>query len=197
MKILAFVDTHGNLNAIKRLLKKGESVDLLICAGDISNFGNNLLSSVSKLQKLKKHMLIIHGNHESEEQMREVSKKFPWVIYIHKGSYQLGNYYFFGYGGGGFSTEDSQYEKTIKKFKKTLKKDAKIVLITHGPPYGTRCDLLMHQGHRGCKTYTKIDKELKPILHICGHLHETASIRDKIGKTLVINPGPEGKIIRI
>jgi len=77
-----------------------------------------------------------------------------------------------------------------------LKKNSKVVLITHGPPYGTRCDL-MPQGHVGCKTYTKVDKELKPILHICGHLHETDSRRDKIGNTLVINPGAAGKIIRI
>lgn len=197
MKILAFVDTHGDLKAIKRLLEKGQEVDLLICAGDISQFGNDLKNLILKFQKLKTPMLIIHGNHESEEQVREVSKEFPWVIFIHKGSYQLGDYYFFGYGGGGFSTEDLQYEKLIKKFKRTLKKDAKIIIITHGPPYGTKCDLLSHQGHRGCKTYTKIDQELKPILHICGHLHETAAVRDRIGNTLVINPGPEGKIIRI
>lgn len=197
MKILAFVDTHGNLDAIKRLLKKGEDVDLIICAGDISNFGNNLRSSIAKFQKLNKIMLIIHGNHESEEQIKEICTEFPWLMFIHKGSYQLGNYYFLGYGGGGFSIEDTQYEKVIKRFKKTLKKDAKIVIITHGPPYGTKCDFLLHHGHRGCKTYTRIDKELEPILHICGHLHETASIRDKLGNTLVINPGAEGKIIRI
>jgi len=197
MKILAFVDTHGDLKAINRLLIKGKEVDLIICAGDISHFGNNLKSIVGKFKKLNKPMLVIHGNHESEEQMRAVCKEFPWALYIHKGSYQLGNYCFFGYGGGGFSTEDPQYEKVIKKFKKTLKKDTKLAIITHGPPYGTKCDFLIEQGHRGCKTYAKIDKELKPILHICGHLHETASMRDKLGETLVINPGAEGKIIRI
>lgn len=196
MKILAFADTHGNLNAMKRLLEKGRGVDLLICAGDISNFGHNLKGLVAKFKNLNKPMLIVHGNHESEEQIREVCKNFKWVICIHKGAYQLGNYYFFGYGGGGFSREDPEYEKLIKKFKKTLKKETKVVLITHGPPYGTKCDMMPHQGHVGCKTYTKVDKELKPILHICGHLHETDSIRDKIGDTLIINPGAKGKIIR-
>ncbi|MDP2908595.1 MAG: metallophosphoesterase family protein [Nanoarchaeota archaeon] len=197
MKILAFVDTHGNMEAIKRLLLKGEGVDLIVCAGDISNFGNNLKGLVAKFQKLKTPMLIIHGNHESEEQMKELAKEFPWLIFLHKGSYQINGYCFFGYGGGGFSTEDLQYEKTASRFRKTLKKDVKLVIITHGPPYGTRCDFLSHQGHRGCRSYTKIDKELKPVLHICGHLHETASMRDRIGDTLVINPGAEGKIIRI
>lgn len=197
MKILAFVDTHGSLEAIKRLLIKGEGVDLLVCAGDISNFGHNLKESIVKFKKLNKPMLIIHGNHESEEQIKELSKEFKWLINIHKGAYQLGEYYFFGYGGGGFSMEDREYEKVINRFKKTLKKDAKLVIITHGPPYGTKCDNLPHQGYRGCKTYTETDKELKPVLHICGHLHETASMRDKIGDTIIINPGAAGKIIRI
>lgn len=197
MKILAFVDTHGSLKAIERLLEKGSGVDILVCAGDISNFGHNLRESVAKFKRLNKPMLIIHGNHEFEEQMRELSKEFPWLVYIHKGSYQLGEYCFLGYGGGGFSSEDLEYEKTIKRFKKTLKKDAKLIIVTHGPPYGTKCDLLPYQGYRGCKTYTEVDKELRPILHICGHLHETASMRDRIGDTLVINPGAEGKIIRV
>lgn len=197
MKILAFVDTHGSLKAIERLLIKGRGVDLLICAGDISNFGHNLKESVARFKKLNKPMLIIHGNHESEEQIKELSKEISWLINIHKRAYQLGEYYFFGCGGGGFSIEDPDYERVIKRFKKTLKEDAKLIIVTHGPPYGTRCDLLPHQGHRGCKTYTEIDKELRPILHICGHLHETASVRDRIRDTLVINPGAEGKIIRV
>jgi len=196
MKILAFADTHGKLKAMERIMEKGKDVDLLVCAGDISNFGHNLEKLIVKFKKLNKTMLIIHGNHETKEQLMELAKKYSWLLFIHKGSYQLGNYHFFGYGGDGFAREDPEYEKLIKKFKKTLKKNSKVVLITHGPPYGTRCDL-MPQGHVGCKTYTKVDKELKPILHICGHLHETDSRRDKIGNTLVINPGAAGKIIRI
>jgi len=197
MKILAFVDTHGNLNAIKRLLEKGQNVDLLVCAGDISNFGHNLKESISKLKKLNKPMLIIHGNHESEEQIKEISKDFKWIVNLHKGSYQLGDYCFFGYGGGGFAMQDIEYEQVAQKFKKTLNKKIKVVIVTHGPPYGTKCDLLPYQGYRGCRSYTKIDKDIKPVLHVCGHLHETACVRDRIGDTLVINPGAEGKIIRL
>ncbi len=197
MKILAFADTHGKEKFIERLLEKGKRVDILVCAGDITFFGNGLKKIIEKFAKLKKTMLIIHGNHESEESIRELSKRFSWLIFIHKGSYKFGNYHFFGYGGDGFATQDSRYENIIKQFKKTVKKGEKVVIVTHGPPYGTKCDELPYQGHVGCKTYTKIDKQIKPILHICGHLHETASRRDRIGDTLVINPGGAGKIIRI
>ena len=161
MKILAFADTHGNLKAIKRLLEKGKNVDLLVCAGDISNFGRNLRKLVAEFKKLNKTMLIIHGNHESMEQMMELSKEFPWLLFIHKGAYQFGNYFFLGYGGDGFSRQDPEYEKLARKFKKTLKKDSKLIIITHGPPYGTRCDFIPHQRHVGCETYTKIDKIIR------------------------------------
>ena len=44
MKILAFVDLHGSLNALKRLSKqiKSKKPDIIVCAGDISIFENNL-----------------------------------------------------------------------------------------------------------------------------------------------------------
>ncbi len=197
MKILAFADTHGDKKAIKRLFEKAKNVDLLICAGDISNFGNNLRKIVADFKKLKKTMLIIHGNHESREQIQELADEFPWLLFIHKGSYKLENYRFFGYGGGGFSREDPGFERLFNKFMKTVKKGEKVVLITHGPPYGNKVDYIPYHGHTGCKTYTKLDEKFKPIVHICGHLHETDSMRDKVGNTLVINPGAEGKILRI
>ena len=40
-------------------------------------------------------------------------------------------------------------------------------------------------------------KELKPVLTICGHLHETFNKQDKLGKSIIINPGPEGQLIEI
>jgi len=196
MKILAFADTHGKEKAMKRLLNKGKDVDLLVCAGDISIFGHNLLKLIERFKVLNKTMLILHGNHESKEELIAIAKAHPWVIFLHRMSYQLGDYYFFGYGGDGFAKEDPEFKKVYMKFLKTVKKNGKVILITHGPPYGTKCDFLTHIGHVGCKTYTKVIEKTKPLVHICGHLHETDSMRDKIGNTLVINPGAAGKILR-
>ena len=39
--------------------------------------------------------------------------------------------------------------------------------------------------------------ELKPDIHICGHIHETQGIEEIIGKTRVINVGKSGKIIEL
>jgi Icc-related predicted phosphoesterase len=50
--------------------------------------------------------------------------------------------------------------------------------------------------HAGNKTVRKVIERIKPILAISGHLHECAGI-DKIGKTVVINPGHNGRVIVI
>lgn len=197
MKVLVFVDTHGNKAALERIVRKAEKVNLLICCGDISNWGQNLKSIFSILSKAKKPLLIIPGNHEMEEELEKVCSSFNYVIYLHQKSYELNGYVFFGYGGGGFALIDPKFEKITKKFKKTLKKNSKVILITHAPPYNTKVDVLDHLGHRGCKSIRRFIEEIQPAFHFCGHLHENNAKRDKIKNTFIVNPGPEGKIINL
>ncbi len=196
MKLLCFVDTHSNTKAINHLLKISKKVDILVCAGDITNWGEGLKSILKKFEKLKKIMLIIPGNHESEEEMHEACKNLKYVINLHKGAYFEGEFAFFGFGGGGFAMEDKNFEKISKKFFKDAK-GKKIILITHAPPFGTKLDNLPGLGHRGCMSIRKFIEDAQPLVHICGHLHETAGSVDKIGKTIIVNPGPHGRIIEL
>lgn len=196
MKILAFADQHGDKAAIKKVLERAKEADLLVCAGDISEWGQNEREILKELQKAGKPMLLIPGNHELEEELKEIAKEFDYVIYLHKGSYKFGEYVFFGYGGGGFAHENKEFERIAKQFQKTIPENAKVILITHGPPYGTELDYI-HDRHTGCKSITKFIETVKPILSISGHLHESFGIKQVVGKTLVINPGPQGKMLII
>lgn len=197
MRILAFTDTHGVKQYIDILLKKSKEVDMLVCAGDISDWGQDIEKQLEYFKKAKKPMLIIPGNHEDEGSLRNICKKFNFCSFIHCGSYEIGSYIFFGYGGGGFSEVDKDFEKLAERFKASMSNAKKIILVTHGPPYGTSLDYLSGLGYRGCRSIRKFVEEAKPILHICGHLHDNAGNTDTIGKTIVVNPGPEGKIIEI
>jgi len=196
MKVLAFVDVHGDINALKNITKKSAEADLLICAGDLSNWGQKLDYLLSLLSKTKKLLLIIPGNHETNKEIKKSCSLFDFAQDLHKASYSLNNYIFFGYGGGGFALSNSEFEGITKKFKKTIKKNSKIILITHAPPYKTTLDKLPI-GHRGCKSIRKFVEDIQPKLVICGHMHENAGNEDKIKKTLIINPGKDGKIIEI
>ena len=198
MKILAFVDLHSDKDKLKILIKKieKEAPSIIISAGDTSNFGKYLKEIITEIKITNKILLIIPGNHESPHEIEKISDN-KQIINIHKKYFKINNIIFLGYGTGGFSIEEKEFEKLSKSFRSEIKKDSRIVLVTHAPPYGNKIDIIPGLGHRGCISFTKFIKEFKPVLHICGHLHETWYKEDNLEKTIIINPGPEGKIIEI
>ncbi|MBU1199211.1 MAG: metallophosphoesterase family protein [Nanoarchaeota archaeon] len=195
MIILAFVDTHGDVNALKKLKKKSAKADLVICAGDMTIFEGHMSKMLKEIDSFNKPVLVLHGNHESEERLREACKKHNNLIYFHKDFYEKENILFVGYGGGGFALTDKEFEKFAEKIIKK-KEGKKLVMVFHGPPYGNKTDMILGE-HAGNKSYTKFIKEEKPMIVICGHLHENDGAQDKIGKTIVINAGHQGKLIEV
>jgi hypothetical protein len=194
MKILAFADLHGDIRTLNKIIKKSKSVDVVVCAGDLSNFSMDLEIVLNKLKKIEKPLLIINGNHELDYELKKLCKKYKF-IFIHKTQYDIEDYSFVGFGGGGFSQIDKEFENWAKKFKK--RKGKKIVLVTHAPIFNTKLDFLKGLGHVGNKSMRKFVDKIKPILVICGHLHENFNVTDEIKKTKLINPGKEGKILTI
>jgi len=200
MKLLAFVDVHAShkmLKALKQKVKK-EKPDILLCAGDISIFEHGIEHSLSFLNRLNKPVVIIPGNHEDESLMRKQCKKFRNLNYIHKRKYKKNGLLVLGYGSGGFALNDPEFRKLSKKFARALgwNKNKKKILLIHGPPYGTKLDKIIGQ-HAGNKDITKFIKHHDLDYVICGHLHENFGKKDRIGKTILLNPGPKGMVIEL
>jgi len=199
MKILCFVDLHGNIPVLKKLIEraKKDDIDLVVCAGDISVFGDGLGKLVEIASKVEKPFLIIPGNHESDEEISKACKPYKNCLNIHKRGFSGKDFTILGYGGGGFSKVDKKFEKISKAFKKIIQqKGGKIILVTHAPPYNTKVDRI-GDNPVGNKSIRQFISETKPNFAICGHLHENAGKVDVIGKTKVINPGYKGKIISL
>lgn len=216
MKLLAFVDVHANTTALKHLERviKKQKPDLLVCAGDISVFEHGLEQTLKKLAAFNVPLLILHGNHESEELFKKLCNKYKHVFFIHKRIHEFAGFAFVGYGGGGFSFVEPAFERFIHTHKKQLR-GKKIILVTHAPPYNTAVDDLYHgarmtnkslkkfivstfyNNHVGCKSFRKFIITHHPLISISGHIHETAGAEGTLGKTRIINPGPLGKIITI
>lgn len=194
MKILAFTDLHGSSASLKQIEKKAKEADLIVCAGDFTNFEQHMDIIAQKLDVIGKKILMIPGNHETEEGLKEVCSLSKNLIYLHKKTYEINNYLFVGYGGGGFSLTDKEFEDWSKKIKIKFK-NKKIVLITHAPPYNTKIDMIDKEPH-GNKSIRKFIETFKPVLAISGHLHECVG-EDKLNNTKLVNPGPNGKIIEI
>ena len=195
MKILAFTDVHDNKRMINEILRKVVDVDYLVCCGDITTFENEFEDVIKLFSKVNKKMIIIPGNHENYEDLKQLCVKYDFLINVHLRMFKIEKYVFFGYGTGGFSFTDYDLEEKMKKIK--FEKEDKLIFITHGPPYGTKLDKLGSLGHRGSKTLTKFIEKFKPILCLSGHLHENFNKEDKLNDTLLINPGPIGRIIEI
>ena len=198
MKLLAFTDIHGSLAALKKIGQKvkSQNPDLLVCAGDISIFEHGIARIFRRLNNLNKKIIMVHGNHEDNTTYTKYSKIFKNIIFIHKKYFVENNLLFLGYGGGGFSMKDKEFEKITAKFKKIIKnnRDKKIIIVTHAPPYKTKLDKLS-RNYAGNKSIRNFIEKYKIDLHVCGHLHENFGKEDKLGKTKIINPGPFGKIL--
>ena len=197
MKILVFVDLHGNKSSLKHLINRSKKKDvaLVVCAGDFTIFGEQQDLLLAKLDKIGKPVLMVHGNHEDEDSLKKSCKATKHCKFIHNSTYKHDHYLFIGWGGGGFSYVDRELQKNFKRLKNFAKKEKKIVFVTHAPPYNTKIDNI-HNEHAGNKTIRKFIEAVKPILSISGHLHECTG-KDKIGKTEVINPGYKGKVLVI
>jgi len=198
MKILAFVDLHGSVNLLDKIavLAKKEKVDYIVCAGDITIFGDSLKLLIDKLDKIGIPTIMLHGNHEDEKVLRKACEKTKNVKFLHKEILEKDGYVFMVYGGGGFSLRDKTFETWSKQTLQNTGPDKKIILVTHAPPYGTKIDKVFDQS-AGNKSIRDFIKEVRPVIAISGHLHENAGIKDKIGKTMIVNPGPWGMILTV
>ena len=177
MKILAAADLHGNKKYIKNLVKKSKNADLIIIAGDISSYEVTTEEAIRELKKSKKPILAVNGNHETSKEI--------------KTDKQVTDLQWFSESLGLFSQRDKELEEFSKKIKKE-----NVIFITHAPPYKTKLDKLP-MGNVGSVSIRKFIEKIKPILFICGHLHENENKRQKLKQTLMINPGYKGEIIEI
>ncbi len=194
MKFLAFTDLHENPKILARLVEEArpDDVEFVVCCGDASTFGRGLESVFKAFSKLGKPFLFIPGNHEEDSGYEAIVRKYPFVIDLHRQIHTIGKFTFAGYGGGGFAQQDGEFRMLAQEWEEELR-GKKLVLLVHMPPYKTACDNLGR--HVGSKDYRTFVEVMQPVLVLCGHLHETFGTVDKIGKSIVLNPGATGKII--
>ena len=196
MKFLAFVDLHQDLEEFIVLRQKvdRENVDFIVCLGDFSWFGSHQKELLSLFNDIGKKIFLIHGNHESEDDLSLLSKKFKHIQFVHNSILTIDSKTFVFHGGGGFSSREPTFKKLVKDNEEILKNAKALVLATHAPPYGTVLDLIHAGTHVGVKDYVDFIKEFNPLLAISGHIHESSKKREVRKNTLLCNPGGDGEI---
>ncbi len=198
MKILAAADIHGEKKFIDKIVKKAKEndVDLILVAGDITHLETKLEGIIGELKKAGKPIILIPGNEESVATVDFLVEMYsPGVYNIHAYSIKYKDIGIIGIGGATkvgphFVTEEEVWDVLMKGLQKVKDSKFKIVLA-HEPPDGTKLALKF----RGSKALREFIEKYQPDLVICGHIHEAQGMYERLGKTFIINPGPEGKII--
>jgi len=201
-KILFFVDMHSSKTAVSKIKTKAKGVDLIVCLGDFTFFGNGIDKFARSFNKFGKPVLMISGNHEYPEEIEELCKKYKNLVYLDNEFYEYDNLIFYGNSEGGFSLHDLYLKKQIKRVKKRFNnfkkkhKNARTIICFHSPPYRTVLDFMQGTGHVGSRTKTELIKIVKPNTVVSGHIHDTKYKKEVKWKVFMLNPGPDGRIIK-
>ncbi|MDK2849428.1 MAG: uncharacterized protein PWP03_838 [Candidatus Woesearchaeota archaeon] len=196
MKILAFTDIHNQKNYVDRVYRLSKKADIVVFLGDLTIFGEINPDIVKKLKQIPTLVLMVHGNHDDPELFSQISSVNSNLVFLHKKLFRFEDTLFIGFGGGGFSEREPEFERFVRKNKTEISKFEKIVLLTHAPPKDSCLDELdnVHFGNQSFAKFLKTHST-KKILALSGHFHENEGKLCRDDNRIFCNPGPKGMIL--
>ena len=197
MKILVGTDFHGKQSVFEAFAEKAEenSIDIITICGDVTHFGNlqEARRLLSLLTGLRVPVLFVPGNCDPPSL---VGVDMEGVTCIHGRSVTYDDVTFLGVGASPPTPFSTPFEMTENKIMETLNRASSnlpvsqwVVLVSHTPPRNTKLDKTSAGLHAGSLSVRKYIEEKQPSIVFCGHIHESKG-REKIGKTVIVNPGP-------
>jgi len=201
MRLLVATDFHGATTAIGRASEKAakEKPDLIIVCGDVTHFGSYDLAKefLRLLAKSKRQVLFVPGNCDPPKLVQGV--RIRRILSLHGTCKVQNDLCFVGVGGcspSPFFTPNEFSEEQILSILENAYTEAdetkKLILVSHSPPYDTRLDTTSLGKHAGSMSIRKFIEDKKPILAVCGHIHEARGV-DRLGLTTIVNPGPASR----
>jgi len=199
MRILAFSDLHRDLDQAAQLTEMATDADLVIGAGDFASVHEGLGSTIKALSSIAAPALLVPGNNETRDDLRDAATAWPSAQVLHGDSAEIDGITFFGLGGGIPTTPwdwsfDLDKDETSTKLAQ-MPEQTKVVIL-HSPPLNS-CDATTAGQHLGSPELRTAIEQNQPSLVVCGHIHESWGVRDMIGGTEVVNLGPAGTFFEI
>lgn len=196
MKLLVFSDMHNDFHTAAKLVELSNTVDVVVGAGDFCVARQGLDEIIAPLSAITKPTVVVPGNSESDEELLQACRPWKSARVLHGRRVTIAKTPFFGIGGGipitpfgSWSydfTEDEAYDLLCDC-------PSGGVLVSHSPPAGV-LDVSSDGRSLGSQAVRETILIKKPNLVVCGHIHGSAGQIDRIGKTTVINAGPQGII---
>lgn len=194
MRIVCLSDTHGGHRRVT--VPDG---DLLVFAGDLTAHGR--LAEVEEfdgwLGRLPhRHKVVVAGNHDFafQEQPAAARQRLTNALYLEDEGVTVGGLRVWGspwqpwFGGWAFNLPRGP--EIAAKW--ALIPAGTDVLVTHGPPEGIR-DVNSGGQACGCRDLLARVLEVRPRLHVFGHIHESRGRSDVDGTVYVNAAVPYGE----
>jgi Icc-related predicted phosphoesterase len=184
-KITAISDTHTKHEKLNGFLPGG---DLLICGGDITSRGylteiENFAKWFDKIDNYDTKVFIA-GNHDfgfqdDNQKLRGLLTGYKTIDYLEDELMMVGEDYdnMVKIWGTPWQPEFHNWAFNLPRGEKLKEKWDMIpvntdILITHGPPFG-KLDYVKYPNQNvGCEELMKRVEEIKPKIHVFGHIHE-------------------------
>lgn len=185
--IVCVSDTHGRHDRLA--VPDG---DVLVHAGDLTLHGS--LDDVTRfddwLSSLPhRHKVVVCGNHDwcFQRTPAEARRRLRNAIYLEDEAAVVEGLRFYG---SPWQPWFLDWAFNLPRGPELAAKWALIpgdtdVLITHGPPAGV-LDLTKRGDRVGCADLLNRVHEVRPKLHVFGHIHEAAGV-ERVGATLFVN----------
>jgi Icc-related predicted phosphoesterase len=185
MRIVCVSDTHG-----RHRYTEVPDGDILVHGGDVTlhgtlddvEFFNDWLGTLPH-----KHKVVIAGNHDFcfQNDPAEARARLTNATYLEDAGCEIAGLKFYGspwtplFFDWAFMLSDSDLAAKWARIPAGLD-----VLITHGPPHGL-LDWTNRDEHAGSSTLLDRVREVKPRLHVFGHIHEAAGRTEVEGTTFL------------
>jgi uncharacterized protein len=198
VRLLAFSDLHRDLGQAAKLVEMSAEADVVIGAGDFASIHEGLEETIGALAPIETPTVLVPGNNETEEALREVSEGWAAATVLHGAGMTIEGIEFFGLGAGipvtpwdwSFDLDDEAATEMLAGCPEEA------VLVLHSPPKG-HCDSNGADMHFGSPALLRAIEEKRPRLAVCGHIHESWGCESQVGETPVRNLGPSGTWIEV
>jgi Icc-related predicted phosphoesterase len=186
-KRITFIsDTHTKHDKVSGFLTGG---DMLIHAGDLT--GRGYITEIEKFMKWYDNInnyntkVFIAGNHDfgfqdDPEKIKKLLTSYKTIDYLQDDLLLVGNDDYedmVKVWGSPWQPEFHNWAFNLPRGEKLMEKWNLIptdvdILITHGPAFG-KLDYVPYDGKNvGCEDLLLKIQEIKPKIHVCGHIHE-------------------------
>ena len=197
MRLLALTDIHGAYDTAEAILC-ATSPDILIVGGDLTTVGSvaEAREAVTRFRALTPVVLCVAGNMDlpaHDDLFDEMG------VGLNARGVRIGDVGFCGASGAPHSRLRTPYEIDEEEIERRLRRGlaslagcARIILVPHAPPFGTKLDIIHAGFHVGSTAVRDVVEECTPSAVVCGHIHEARGV-DAIGTTTIVNCGPAMK----